>query len=153
MTDISRRRALGIGIAAACGVVLGEPLDLLGAATAGAALPSRVAPRVPTHVPTLGTWRSLVGSKIGVSTAHGHRAELVLRSAQALQHDPRLTGDGYILLFRGSRRPVLPSSSSVLRHHSFGEFKASLLPVEKPAKHQTYQLIMDRRRPVRAVRR
>jgi hypothetical protein len=157
MTDISRRRALGLGIAAACGVALGGPLDVLGATTAGAAVPRRAPTRAPTlaptRAPTLNTWRPLVGSKIAVSTSQGRRAELVLRSAQALRHDPHLTGDGYLLLFRGARRPMLPSGASVLRHHSFGEFKALLLPIEKPAKHQTYQLIVDRRRPVRAVRR
>jgi hypothetical protein len=145
VTELSRRRLLGLGLAAAGGAVLAGPLGLLDPALACAT--------TTKAVPTLAQWQSLVGSTVTVTTAAGYRAQLRLQSAEALRHDPFLKGSGYSLHFHGARNPVLPSTLSVLTHPSIGQFSAVLFPICMPARHQSYQLIVDERRPSGASRR
>ena len=136
---------LGLGLASAGAVVatgaLG-PLSQLAPTVAGASTPK---------VPTLPTWQSLVGQQITVTEPNGHRQQLVLRTARALREDPLLRGTGYALTFRGARHPVLPHATSTLSHPAIGQFRSSLFPICKPGSHQSYQLVVDERRPTSSL--
>ncbi len=140
VTEISRRRVLSLGFLTAGAAVLAGPLSQLAPTAAAAA--------TKASAPTLEQWQALIGSSVVVTTTEGHRASLLLRSATALEKDSLLKGHGYVLIFRGARHPVLPTRQAVLSHPSIGRFRALLLPVSKPSAHQSYQLIVDRRRPV-----
>ena len=144
---------MAAGLAAAGGAVVAGPLQSLAAMTAGATtsgagtVPSMTLPSV-----TLARWQALVGQSFRV-TGHGWHHAVTLRSAEALRPDALLAGDGYILLFRGTRHDAVPDVTCVVRHGAIGAFPAALLPVDQPTATQSYQLIVDRRRPVVPTRR
>ena len=140
MRELSRRQLIGWGLATLGGTVAAGAIGLPGSVTAAGAA---------TTSPSLATWKSLVGKKVTVTTRAGRRSSLVVRSASALRRDPLLEGSGYVVRFRGVRRPVLPQARSVLSSPSFGRFAVVLLPINKPTDRQSYQLIVDQRRPVR----
>ena len=150
MTGFSRRRLMAAGLAAAGGAVVAGPLQSLGAMTAGATTADAGTVGEPTV--TLTRWQALVGQSFHV-TGHGSHHSVALRSAEALRPDPLLAGDGYILLFRGARHDAVPDATCVVRHTAIGAFPAALLPVDQPTATQSYQLIVDRRRPVLTTRR
>ena len=168
MTGFSRRRLMAAGLAAVGGAVVAGPLQSLGAMTAGATtegagtvssvtlppvtLPSVTPPSVTPPSMTLARWQALVGQSFRV-TGRGWHHSVVLRSAAALRPDSLLAGDGYILLFRGARHDAVPAATCVVRHGAIGAFSAALLPVDQPTANQSYQLIVDRRRPVAPIRR
>jgi hypothetical protein len=149
VTGISRRRFLGLGLAAAGVSAVGGSLRLLAPAADAATLPGSW---VPSGSFDLAAWEPLVGSMLGVTASSGHGARLRLHAAEALPADRLLVGDGYRLTLWGVKDPVLPDGVSVLHHPSVGAFPATLLAINQPVQHQSYQLIVDRRRPVASRR-
>jgi hypothetical protein len=148
VTGISRRRFLGLGLAMVGAGAVSGPLWIF-APAADAATP---ASSVPAELFDLAAWEPLVGSMLRVTTPSGHVVRLRLHAAEALPPDRSLAGDGYRLALRGVKDPVLADGMSVLHHPSLGPFSTTLLPINQPLHHQSYQLIVDRRRPVSSRR-
>lgn len=153
MTELSRRRVLGLGLATAGTVVVASAAGGIVPAIAGAARASATQRAEDRSAPTLEDWKAIVGSRVIVTTESKRTVPLRLCAAEPLRHDPLLEGKGYSLRFRGARHPVLEPTRSVLSHRAIGHFRATLLPIWKPERHQFYQLIVDHRRPVGAIRR
>jgi FtsP/CotA-like multicopper oxidase with cupredoxin domain len=143
MTDLSRRRVIGLGAVAVGGAAVLGAAQLMGASIAGAAATSQR---------TLTQWTPLVGKNVSFRTGSGKQVTLTVKAATALRHDRLLTGTGYALLLLGPRNPMLSWSPGVLRNPS-GSQPAQLLPVEKPGTRQAYQFIVDVRRPLASARR
>jgi hypothetical protein len=143
MTDLSRRRVIGLGAVAVGGAAVLGAAQLMGASIAGAAATSQR---------TLTQWTPLVGKNVSFRTGSGKQVTLTVKAATALRHDRLLTGTGYALLLLGPRNPMLSWSPGVLRHPS-GSQPAQLLPVGKPGTRQAYQFIVDGRRPLASARR
>jgi hypothetical protein len=143
MTELSRRRVIGLGVVAVGGAALLGATQLMGASVAGAAAAS---PR------TLAQWTPLIGKNVSFRTSSGKQVTLTVRAATALRHDKLLSGAGYALLLLGPTHPMLSWSPGALRHPA-GNQPAQLLPVGMPGTRQAYQFIVDGRRPLTSARR
>jgi FtsP/CotA-like multicopper oxidase with cupredoxin domain len=143
MTDLSRRRVIGLGAVAVGGAAVVGAAQLLGASVAGAAAATQR---------TLAQWTPLVGKNVSFRTGSGKQVTLTVKAATPLRHDKLLSGTGYALLLLGPTHPMLSWSPGVLRNPS-GSQPAQLLPVGKPGTRQAYQFIVDGRRPLASARR
>jgi hypothetical protein len=161
VSELSRRRFIGLGLATAVGAVLGGPVGQLtgvapssiaGAspAEAGFAAPAEAGFAAPAEA---ATWQRWIGESFVATSANGRHLALILRSATSLRPDPLLRGEGCSMIFSGALQPLVPSWFSVLSHPELGRVTVTLLPVNRPIAHQWYQLIVDRRTLVETNRR
>jgi len=91
------------------------------------------------------TFAKLVGTTFRVSAVPGRATAIRLRSIRPLAaHGTTPTGEGFSLIFSGSRSDAFGQDSYKVDHSSLGRFEIFLVPVGLPESDQRYEAVFNR---------
>jgi uncharacterized protein DUF6916 len=91
------------------------------------------------------TFARLVGTAFRVSTAPGRAAAIKLLSVRPLTaHGTTPTGEGFSLIFSGSRSDVFGQDNYTVDHSKLGTFAMFIVPVGLPGSDQRYEAVFNR---------
>jgi hypothetical protein len=91
------------------------------------------------------TFARLVGTAFRVAVAQGRTAAIQLISVRPLAaHGPKPTGEGFSLLFSGSKSELFGQDNFKVGHPRLGSFEMFLVPVGPTGPDQRYEAVFNR---------
>lgn len=140
--QISRRRLLELGGAAALGALVAGPWPNPGPAGGSAATAT------PAHL-LRSAYAGLVGERFTVARADAAPVALRLVAVNDLQRSAAGHEEAFSLLFAGAASAPLEQAVRELRHPSLGRFSLLLVPTTTRRRGPHYEAIVNRLRPAR----